>query len=63
MALPLIAPMLIQAMYNVVDSIFVARVGQNALNAVSVAYPIQNLMIAIAVGTGVGVSTHLPPVG
>ncbi|MGI6077610.1 MAG: MATE family efflux transporter [Fastidiosipilaceae bacterium] len=59
MALPLIASMLIQAMYNVVDSIFVARVGQNALNAVSVAYPIQNLMIAIAVGTGVGVSTRI----
>jgi len=59
MSLPLIASMLIQAMYNVVDSIFVSRIGQDALNAVSLAYPVQNFMIAIAVGTGVGVSTRI----
>lgn len=59
MALPLMASMLIQALYNIVDSMFVARVGQNALNAVSLAFPIQNILIAVAVGTGVGVSTRM----
>ncbi len=56
MALPMIISMLVQALYNVVDSIFVARLGQNALNAVSLSFPIQNLMIAIASGTGTGIT-------
>ena len=59
MAVPMMLSMLIQALYNVVDSIFVARLGEDALTAVSLAFPIQNLMIAISVGTGVGVNSLL----
>ncbi|MGN0478876.1 MAG: MATE family efflux transporter [Hominenteromicrobium sp.] len=57
MALPAMFSMLIQALYNIVDSYFVAQVGQNALTAVSLAFPIQNLQVAFGVGTGVGVSS------
>ena len=56
MSLPIIISMLVQALYNIVDSIFVAQINENALTAVSLAYPVQNLMIAIASGTGVGVN-------
>ncbi len=59
MSLPMIASMLVQALYNVVDSIFVARLSERALAAVSLAYPIQNLMIAVATGTGVGINAYL----
>ncbi len=59
MAVPMMLSMLIQALYNVVDSIFVAQLGEDALTAVSLAFPIQNLMIAISVGTGVGVNSFL----
>lgn len=59
MSLPMVISMLIQALYNVVDSIFVAQIGETALTAVSLAFPIQNLIIAIAVGTGVGVNALL----
>lgn len=59
MSLPMVLSMLIQALYNVVDSIFVAQVSENALTAVSLAFPYQNLMIAVAVGTGVGVNALL----
>ncbi|MCI8477941.1 MAG: MATE family efflux transporter [Oscillospiraceae bacterium] len=59
MSLPMVLSMLIQALYNVVDSIFVAQISENALTAVSLAFPFQNLMIAIAVGTGVGVNALL----
>lgn len=48
MSLPMIISMLVQAMYNVVDSIFVSRLGENALAAVSLAFPVQNLRIAVA---------------
>lgn len=58
-SLPLMVSMLVQALYNIVDSLFVARISENALTAVSIAYPIQNLMIAIAVGTGVGINAFL----
>ena len=51
MSLPLMFSLLIQSLYNIVDSIFVARLGQNALTAVSLAYPMQILMIAVSVGT------------
>lgn len=51
--------MLVQALYNIVDSIFVSRVNEAALSAVSLAFPIQNLMIAFAVGTAVGVNAYL----
>ena len=59
MSLPMMISMLIQALYNVVDSIFVAQISENALTAVSLAFPFQNLMISVAVGTGVGVNALL----
>ncbi|MCB6994708.1 MATE family efflux transporter, partial [bacterium 210820-DFI.6.37] len=51
MSLPIMASMLIQALYNVVDSIFVIRVSEDALTAVSLAFPVQAMIIAISVGT------------
>jgi len=59
MAIPMMISMMVQALYNVVDSIFVSRISENALNAVSLAFPIQNLMIAVATGTGVGINALL----
>ena len=59
MSLPMMASMLVQALYNIVDSIFVARISQNALTAVTLAFPMQNLMLAFASGTGVGVNALL----
>ena len=59
MSLPMMISMLVQALYNVVDSYFVAKLSQDALNAVSLSFPIQNLMIAVSVGTGVGLNALL----
>lgn len=59
MSLPMMISMLVQALYNIVDSIFVSRISENALTAVSLAFPIQSLMIAVAVGTAVGVNALL----
>ncbi|MEG0378834.1 MAG: MATE family efflux transporter, partial [Eubacterium sp.] len=59
MTLPMMVSMLVQALYNIVDSMFVAMISENALTAVSLAFPIQNLMIAIATGTGVGINALL----
>ena len=59
MALPMMISMLVQALYNIVDSIFVGYISENALTAVSLAFPIQNLMIAVATGTGVGMNALL----
>ncbi|MFW5675937.1 MAG: MATE family efflux transporter [Acetivibrio ethanolgignens] len=59
MSLPMMISMLVQALYNIVDSIFVARISENALTAVSLAFPIQNLMIAVASGTAVGINALL----
>ena len=59
MSLPLMISMLIQALYNIVDSMFVARVSEIALTAVSLAFPLQNLLIAFGVGTGVGMASYL----
>lgn len=59
MSLPMMISMLVQAMYNVVDSIFVSRISENALTAVSLAFPLQTLLIAIGAGTGVGVNSLL----
>ena len=56
---PMMISMLIQALYNVVDSMFVSYISESALTAVSLAYPMQNLMIAVATGTGVGVNALL----
>lgn len=58
-SLPIMASMIVQALYNIVDSIFVAKVSENALTAVSLAFPIQMLMIALGTGTGVGVNALL----
>lgn len=59
MSLPIMVSMLVQAFYNIIDSIFVAKINENALTAVSMAFPIQNLMIAVGVGTAVGVNALL----
>lgn len=59
MSLPMMASMLVQALYNIVDSIFVSRVSEAALTAVSISFPIQNLMISLGVGIGVGVNALL----
>ena len=56
-SIPVMISMLVQAMYNVVDSIFVARYDPNGLTAVSLAYPIQMLMVALSVGMGIGISS------
>jgi len=59
MSIPMMIAMIVQAMYNVVDSIFVAQISENALTAISLAFPIQNLMIAVGIGTGVGMNALL----
>lgn len=59
MSLPMVLSMLVQALYNIVDSIFVSQINQDALTAVSLAFPMQNLMIAVATGTGVGINSML----
>ncbi len=59
MSVPMMISMLVQALYNVVDSIFVAQVCEDALTAVSLAFPAQNLMIGVATGTGVGINALL----
>ena len=59
MSLPMMISMLVQALYNVVDSMFVARISEAALTALSMAFPIQNLMIAVAAGLGVGLNAVL----
>lgn len=59
MSLPMIISMLVQALYNVVDSIFVSQISENALTSVSLAFPFQNFMIAVGVGTGVGINALL----
>ncbi len=57
MSLPMMISMLVLALYNVVDSIFVSRISENALTAVSLAFPFQMLIVAVGVGTGVGVNS------
>lgn len=59
MSLPMMISMFVQSLYNIVDSIFVAQISENALTAVSLAFPIQNLLIAVGVGTGVGINSLL----
>lgn len=59
MAIPMVISMLVQSIYNIVDSMFVARVSEDALTAVSLAFPVQNILIAFAVGIGVGASALL----
>ena len=59
MSIPMMISMLVQALYNIVDSAFVAQINENALSAVSLAFPMQNFMIAVGTGTGVGVNALL----
>jgi len=59
MSLPLMVSLLVQSLYNIVDSIFVARISVDALTAASLSYPVQMLMIAFSVGTSVGVNAAL----
>ena len=59
MALPMILSMLVQALYNVVDSIYVSQISESAVTALSLAFPVQNLQIGFAVGIGVGVNSLL----
>ena len=59
MALPMVVSMLVQALYNIVDSVFVAQLSENALTAVSMAFPVQNLMIGLATGIGVGMNAFV----
>ena len=59
MSVPMMLSMLVQALYNIVDSVFVARLSENALTAVSLAFPVQTLMIAVIGGTGVGINARL----
>ncbi len=59
MSLPMMLAMLVQALYNIVDSIFVSRIDEYALRAVSLAFPVQSLMIAVAVGTAVGLNAFV----
>ena len=59
MALPMIISMLVQALYNVVDSIYVSRISESAVTALSLAFPVQNLQIGFAVGIGVGINSLL----
>ncbi|WP_373761368.1 MATE family efflux transporter, partial [Jeotgalibaca porci] len=56
MSVPVMISMLVQALYNIVDSVFVAQISEEALTGVTLAFPIQNLMIAISAGTGVGIN-------
>ena len=59
MSLPMMVSMMVQALYNIVDSIFVAKLSENALTAVSLAFPLHTLLIAVATGTGVGMNALL----
>ncbi|MDO5088325.1 MAG: MATE family efflux transporter [Leptotrichiaceae bacterium] len=59
MSLPMITSMFIQALYNIVDSYFVAKIGEDALTAVSLSFPLQNMMIAAGIGTGIGLNALL----
>ena len=56
MALPMILSMLVQALYNVVDSIYVSQISESAVTALSLAFPVQNMQIGFAVGIGVGIN-------
>ena len=59
MSLPMMVSMMVQALYNIVDSIFVSQISESALTAVTIAFPLQNLMIAVGSGTGVGINALL----
>ncbi len=56
MSWPMMVSLLVQSLYNIIDSIFVARISEDALTATSLAFPVQMLMIAVSVGTSVGIN-------
>ena len=56
MALPMVVSMLVNSLYNIIDSLFVAKIGEDAITALSLVYPVQNLINALAIGFGVGLS-------
>ena len=56
MALPMVVSMLVNSLYNIVDSLFVAQINEKAMTALSLVYPLQNLMNAIAIGFGIGIN-------
>lgn len=58
MSLPMVISMAVNSLYNIVDSYFVAKISENAMTALSLVYPVQNLMTAIAVGFGVGMNAE-----
>ena len=59
MALPMVISMLVNSLYNIVDSFFVAQISEDAMTALSLVFPIQNLVNAIAIGFGVGISSQI----
>ncbi len=60
-SVPLLISLLVQSLYNIVDSIFVAQISEEALTATSLGYPIQMLVVAVSVGTGVGINSLISP--
>ena len=61
MALPMVISMLVNSLYNIVDSFFVAQISEDAMTALSLVYPVQNFVNAIAIGFGVGISSQILP--
>ena len=59
MALPMVISMLVNSLYNIVDSFFVARISEDAMTALSLVYPLQNLINAVAIGFGVGINAQI----
>ena len=57
MSLPMVLSMLVQSLYNIIDSIYVSYLGTGALTAVSLAFPLQNIVLSVAVGIGVGIAS------
>ena len=60
MALPMVLSMLVNSLYNIVDSFFVAKISEEAMTALSLVYPVQNFINAIAIGFGVGINAQIP---
>lgn len=59
LSLPAMISMMVNSLYNIIDSIFVAKIGENAMTAISLVYPIQNVIISLAVGFGVGINAMI----
>lgn len=59
MALPMVISMLVNSLYNIVDSFFVAQISENAMTALSLVFPVQNFANAIAIGFGIGISSQI----